>query len=91
MDVTVFSKAGCGGCISTKAQLKKRGIDVHEVRVDTNPEALKYFQNAGFSSLPVVMAYRRDDDEVPDIIVGFRTDQLEALAKDAEIPIPEAV
>jgi glutaredoxin len=86
MDVTVFSKAGCGGCVATKANLKKRGIEYHEVRVDQNAEALAAFQRAGFSGVPVVMAFRNDEDEVPDVITGFHTTLIDALGKDGDIP-----
>lgn len=88
LDVTVFSSAGCGKCVATKYGLKKRGVEVHEVRVDEVPGAEEALRRSGLTHLPVVMAYRNDDDEVPDIWQDFQADFIEALL-DQNVPIPE--
>lgn len=89
MDITVFSAASCGKCVATKYGLKKRGVEAHEVRVDQVPEAEAALKRAGLVHLPVVMAYRHDEDEVPDIWQDFHPDYLDALL-DTQRPIPEA-
>lgn len=85
----MFSAAGCGKCVATKYQLKKREIEFHEVRVDLTPGAADALSRAGYSHLPVVMAVRSDGDEVPDIITDFHPTYIDALL-DVGMPIPEA-
>lgn len=90
MDVTIFSGPGCGKCVATKYGLKKRGVEAHEVKIDQVPAAEEALRRSGLLHLPVVMAFRNDDDEVPDIWEDFHPDYLDALL-DPERAIPEAV
>jgi glutaredoxin len=85
MEITVFSAAGCGGCIATKTHLRQRGLPFTEVRVDQNEAVLDSFHRAGYSGVPVVMVKRRDDDEVPDIWNEYRSTLIDKIAKDEEI------
>lgn len=90
LDVTVFSSAGCGKCVATKYGLRKREIPFTEVRIDKDPNVEAYVRRAfdGPVSLPIVMAFRRDDDEVPDILTDFHPQFLDAL-KDPSIELPQ--
>jgi glutaredoxin len=91
MDVTVFSAASCGKCVATKYGLRKRDIPFTEVRVDQDPAVEEHVRNAfggGPVSLPIVMAFRHDEDEVPDILTDFHPQYLDAL-KDTNTEIPE--
>lgn len=93
MDITLFSAASCGKCVATRYGLRKRDIPFTEVKVDADPEVEKRFK-AAFNNepvhLPVLMAFRTDDDEVPDILTDFHPQYFDALL-DAERPLPEAV
>lgn len=84
----MFSSAGCGKCTATKYGLRKRGYDPHEVRVDQVPEAEAALKRSGYTHLPVVMAYRSEEDEVPDIWEDFHPDNLDALVTDSAIATP---
>lgn len=91
----MFSAAGCGKCVTTKAHLKKRGIEFHDVRVDldrTVEDHLKSYaasEEGGRITLPVVMAYRSDADEVPDIWSDYHPGNIDSLADTGKaIPTP---
>ena len=92
MDITIFSAASCGKCVATKYGLRKREIPFTEVRVDKDP-AVEEHVRAAFNgspvALPIIMAFRHDDDEVPDILTDFHPDLLDALP-DPQKAIPEA-
>jgi glutaredoxin len=93
MDITLFSAAGCGKCVATRYGLNKRQIPFTEVKVDRDPEVEKRFK-AAFNNepvhLPVLMAFRRDDDEVPDILLDFHPQYLDALS-DPSVELPDPV
>lgn len=88
MDVTIFSAAGCGKCVATKYQLKKREIPFHEVKVNEHEGMADTVRNAVGPHLPVLMAFRHDEDEVPDIITDFHPSFVDALL-DTGMPIPD--
>lgn len=93
MDITVFSAVGCGKCVATKYGMRKREIPFTEVKVDQDPAVERHVRQAfggGPIHLPVVMAFRHDEDEVPDILTDFHPQWLDAL-KDPSVPIPDAV
>jgi glutaredoxin len=91
MDVTIFSAADCGKCFVTRNVLSKRGIPFTEVKVDQDPAVETRVKNAfggGPVHLPVVMAFRHDDDEVPDIWTDFHPQYIDALV-DVSIELPD--
>lgn len=71
-----------------KYQMRKAEIPYTEVRVDQNDTVLASFNAAGITSVPVVMVHRTEDDEVPDVILGFHSEFVNWL-KDPSIPIDE--
>lgn len=93
MDITLFSAASCGKCVATRYGLRKRDIPFTEVKVDQNPDVEKRFK-AAFNNepvhLPVLMAFRNDDDEVPDILTDFHPQYFDALL-DTNVELPEAI
>lgn len=89
-DVTVFSAAGCHKCLVVKTHLKTKQVPFTEVRADLNPAVHDAVVNAVGRQLPVIMAFRSDDDEVPDIITDYHPDDLEAL-RDPSVPIPDRI
>ena len=91
MDITLFSAASCGKCVATRYGLRKRDIPFTEVKVDQNPTVEAHVKAAfegGPVHLPVLMAFRHDEDEIPDIITDFHPQWLDAL-RDTAIEIPE--
>lgn len=85
MDITVFSAAGCHKCQVTKSHLKRRKVPFTEVKVDEHPGMDKTLIGATGTQLPVLMAFRSEDDDVPDIIQDYHPDDIEALAHDGEV------
>jgi glutaredoxin len=91
MDVTIFSAAFCGKCSITRRALAQRGIPFTEVKVDQDPAVEKLVKDAFLGApvhLPVIMAYRHDDDEVPDILTDFHPQYWDALT-DTSIELPD--
>jgi len=84
MDVTVFSAAGCHKCLVVKTHLKSKKIPFTEVHVDEHEGMQKTVMEATGKQLPVIMAFRSEDDDVPDIIVDYHPDDIEALVHDRE-------
>ncbi len=54
MNVVVYSKANCPQCVIVKSDLKAKGIDFTEVRVDQDPAAREFLIAKGHRSAPVV-------------------------------------
>lgn len=52
--ITVYSQANCPGCNAVKMQLKAKGIDFTEVRIDLDAEAKAFVLGKGHRSVPVV-------------------------------------
>lgn len=85
MDITVFSAAGCGKCVATKSHLTRRNIPFTEVKVDQYDGMVDTLRKATGTQLPVVMAFRSESDDVPDIIQDYHPDDIEALAHDRSV------
>lgn len=93
MDITVFSAASCGKCVATKYGLRKREIPFTEVKVDQDPAVEQHVKAAfggGPVHLPIIMAFRHEDDEVPDILTDFHPQFLDALL-DPGVELPDMV
>lgn len=54
MNVVVYSKANCPGCITVKQQLKLKGVDFKEVRIDQNPDVARWLVGMGHRTVPQV-------------------------------------
>ncbi len=77
--VTVYTTAHCGGCISTKKHLERRGIRYDEVPINADDESLMAaFDELGHTSAPIVCVTTPDGDEDWS---GYRPDRLDALTK----------
>lgn len=73
--ITIFTGPGCGGCITTKAHFRKRGVPFDEIRLDQNPDWAERLKEHGFSSVPVVLV----GDE--DVWSGYSSDAVEEWAE----------
>lgn len=71
--VKVYSKNNCMQCKMTKRYLSDNSIPFEEVNIDNEPSALDFLKDQGFQSVPVVFGGQ-------SAIIGFRPDQLKALA-----------
>lgn len=76
--VTVYSKPACMACDRTKARLTRAGVPYTPVDVTEDEDALRYVQELGYQTLPVVVT---NDGEGEDRHwAGFRPDLLRLLA-----------
>ncbi|MBV7389369.1 MULTISPECIES: glutaredoxin-like protein NrdH [Enterococcus] len=71
--VKVYSKNNCMQCKMTKRYLNDNHISFEEINIDSEPTALDFLKEQGFQSVPVTF-------NGSDTIIGFRPDQLKALA-----------
>ena len=55
MSVVVYSKTVCPNCVTLKNQLKSKGIEFTEIKVDEDMKALAYLKQQGFRAVPVLM------------------------------------
>ena len=55
MSVVVYSKTVCPNCVTLKNQLKAKGVEFTEIKVDEDMEALAYLKQQGFRAVPVLM------------------------------------
>lgn len=73
--ITIYTKNNCPQCMMTKRFLADKNIPYEEKNIDTEPQYIDWLKSQGFQSVPVVKDLQ---DKVT--IVGFRPDQLKALA-----------
>lgn len=78
MIVTVYTGPGCGRCIATKTDLRKRGIAFREININENPSAIKTLTDMGFNSIPVVLVA---SSTYEDAWAGYRDDKIAELAE----------
>ena len=71
--VKVYSKNNCMQCKMTKRYLTENQISFEEINIDNEPEALGFLKDQGFQRVPVIFGGQQ-------AIIGFRPDQLKALA-----------
>lgn len=74
MSITVFTGPGCGGCVTAKAHLRKRGIAFEEVAAAEYADILR---GLGLIGLPVILA----GDE--DVISGYASEDIEWMLRHA--------
>ncbi|MGO2082918.1 glutaredoxin-like protein NrdH [Vagococcus sp.] len=73
--ITLYTKDNCPQCKMTKKFLADKGVNFQEINIDTEPHYIDQLKEQGFRSVPVITTA---DERVT--IVGFRPDQLRALA-----------
>lgn len=73
-NITLYTKDNCPQCKMTKRFLTDKNISYSEVNIDSEPQYIDWLKDQGHRSVPVVTA----SEDVT--IVGFRPDQLRALA-----------
>ena len=71
--VTVYTTTNCVQCMSTKRQFDKYGIEYTEIPLDTVPEKLAEFKEAGYLTAPIVTTDTK-------IWSGFRLEKIKNLA-----------
>lgn len=80
--ITVYTKNNCQPCKFTKRKLEEKGINYHEVNVDSKPGAVEIIQALGFQQAPVVIV----SDDHPTLPgekwSGLRIDKINELAKE---------
>ena len=50
----IYSKKTCGYCTNLKTWLKNNGFEFEEIKVDEDPEALKFIKAQGHQTVPQV-------------------------------------
>lgn len=58
MQVTLFTKPGCGPCMAVKHGLASRGISFDMVDVSADPAAADQVIALGYRQMPVVLIHR---------------------------------
>lgn len=67
----------CVKCYASKLYFRNKNIDVQEIMLDGNPDALKYVQSLGYTAAPVVVVEHAG--VVVDHWSDFRKDKIAAL------------
>lgn len=75
MKITVWTKSACSQCTMTKRHMTRMGLEYVEADLETNPEQLKYFKDAGFLQAPIVVLGNGGKTWA-----GFRPDLIDELA-----------
>lgn len=75
MTITVYTKPQCMQCRATFKTLDKHAIDYTAIDVTSDPDALEYVTELGYSSVPVVVTDTAHWG-------GYRPDTLSALIQD---------
>ncbi len=73
--ITLYTKDNCPQCKMTKKFLADKNLNFEEINIDNEPQYIDTLKEQGFRSVPVITTA---DERVT--IVGFRPDQLRALA-----------
>lgn len=74
MTPIVYTKPGCGKCLATYREMKKKGIDFLSIDVSVNEAEAERLQEMGFSEMPVVFGNQ-------EYWTGYRPDKIAALAQ----------
>ena len=72
-DLTLYTKNNCPQCKMTKRFLTEQNLAFNEINIDDEPQYIDWLKEQGHRSVPVLT-----NNSVT--IVGFRPDQLKALA-----------
>lgn len=75
MEITVYSKNACPGCVLTKNFLESKGVPFIEKRVDVNDNHMDELVSMGYRSLPVIVTNQTD------AFVGYNPSKLQALVE----------
>ena len=80
MKITVWTKSACSQCTMTKNLLKRNGLEYEEADLESSPEQLDHFRDAGFLQAPIVVLGNGGRTWA-----GFRPDLIEELADAAKV------
>ena len=72
-ELTLYTKNNCPQCKMTKRFLSQQDVSYNEINIDDEPQYIDWLKEQGHRSVPVLT-----NNAVT--IVGFRPDQLRALA-----------
>lgn len=75
MKITVWTKSACSQCTMTKNLLKRNGLEFEEADLETSPEQLQAFKDAGLLQAPIIVL-GQDGRKWS----GFRPDLIDELA-----------
>ena len=75
MKITVWTKSHCPQCTMTKTLLKRKGLEFDEADLETSPEQLQAFKDAGLLQAPIIVL-GQDGRRWS----GFRPDLIDELA-----------
>ena len=75
LKITVWTKSNCSQCTMTKSQLRRKGLEYDEADLETNPEQLQKFKDAGLLQAPIVVLGNDGRSWA-----GFRPDLIDELA-----------
>lgn len=76
MKITVWTKSHCSQCVMTKSLLRREGLKYEEADLESNPEQLQKFKDAGLLQAPIVVLGHDGRSWA-----GFRPDLIEELAR----------
>lgn len=75
MKITVWTKSNCSQCTMTKRHMTRMGLEYVEADLETSPEQLEKFKDAGFLQAPIVVLGNGGRTWA-----GFRPDLIDELA-----------
>ncbi|MGX7059595.1 glutaredoxin-like protein NrdH [Vagococcus humatus] len=72
-NIIIYTKNNCPQCKMTKRFLSENQVSFQEINIEEQPQYVDVLKQQGYQSVPIVK-----NEELT--IVGFRPDQLKALA-----------
>ncbi|EST90717.1 MULTISPECIES: glutaredoxin-like protein NrdH [Vagococcus] len=72
--ITLYTKNNCPQCKMTKRFLAQKDVTFEEINIDEQPQYIDWLKEQGHRTVPVLTTNESMT------IVGFRPDQLKALA-----------
>lgn len=75
MKITVWTKSNCSQCTMTKRHMTRMGLEYVEADLETSPEQLQEFKDAGLLQAPIVVLGQDGRRWA-----GFRPDLIDELA-----------
>jgi len=75
LKITVWTKSNCSQCTMTKRHMTRMGLEYVEADLETSPEQLEKFKDAGFLQAPIVVLGNGGRTWA-----GFRPDLIDELA-----------
>ncbi|MDT2806474.1 glutaredoxin-like protein NrdH [Vagococcus lutrae] len=72
--ITLYTKNNCPQCKMTKRFLTQKDVTFEEINIDEQPQYIDWLKEQGHRTVPVLTTNESMT------IVGFRPDQLKALA-----------